>query len=74
MDGFEFVFQLRQSEEGRRIPVVVITAKDLTAEDQSRLRGQASSILHKGSYSREELLREVSRLLTERLAKPGQDL
>jgi signal transduction histidine kinase/DNA-binding response OmpR family regulator len=73
MDGFEFVSQLRQSEEGRRIPVVVITAKELTAEDHARLRGQASSLLHKGSYSREELLREVSRLLkgSERVVEPG---
>ncbi|HLJ92282.1 MAG TPA: response regulator, partial [Gemmataceae bacterium] len=62
MDGFEFVQQLRQHEEWRNIPVVVVTAKDLTAEDRQRLNGQADSIMQKGSYSREELLREIGQL------------
>ena len=63
MDGFEFVQQLRQHEQWRSIPVVVVTAKDLTAEERQRLSGQADSIMQKGSYSREELLREISQLL-----------
>ena len=39
--------------------MVVISAKDLTAEDRERLHGHVQKILQKGDFSREELLREV---------------
>ena len=41
------------------IPVIVITAKDLTPEDRHRLSGHVQAILQKGGYSRQELLREI---------------
>ena len=63
MDGFEFVTELRRSEAGRRIPVVVVTAKDITAEDRKRLNGQVRRIFSKGSFSREELTAELRRAL-----------
>ena len=37
MDGFEFLDELRQPSRWRDIPVVVVTAKDLTAEERERL-------------------------------------
>ncbi len=63
MDGFEFVAELRRTESGRRIPVVVVTAKEITAEDRARLNGQVRRIFHKGSFSREELTAELRRAL-----------
>jgi CheY-like chemotaxis protein len=63
MDGFEFVSELRKNPEWKSIPVVVVTAKDLTSEDRARLNGQVGLILQKGSYSREELLRETTALV-----------
>jgi signal transduction histidine kinase/CheY-like chemotaxis protein len=63
MDGFEFVAELRRTEAGRRIPVVVVTAKEITAEDRERLNGQVGRIFHKGSFSREELTAELRRAL-----------
>ena len=59
MDGFEFVSELRLLESGRHLPVVVVTALEVTAEDRSRLNGQVSRILHKGSFTREELIGEL---------------
>jgi signal transduction histidine kinase/DNA-binding response OmpR family regulator len=59
MDGFTFIEALRQNEAWRAIPVVMVTAKDLTAEDRARLNGQVQHVLHKGSYSRDELLRRM---------------
>jgi CheY-like chemotaxis protein len=56
MDGFTFIEALRQNEAWRAIPVVVVTAKDLTAEDRARLNGQVQHVLQKRSYSRDELL------------------
>jgi len=60
VDGFAFVDELRRHPEWKSIPVVVVTAKDLTAQDRERLSGRVGLILQKGSYSREELLRETS--------------
>ena len=60
MDGFEFAERLRENKEWLDIPVVVITAKDLTKEDHARLKGNVEAIMQKGSYSKGELLSEVS--------------
>ncbi|MBI2908946.1 MAG: response regulator [Chloroflexi bacterium] len=63
MDGFEFAVELRKREEWKSIPIVVLTAKDLTKHDYERLSGYTERVLQKGSYSRQELLAEVSRLV-----------
>jgi signal transduction histidine kinase/DNA-binding response OmpR family regulator len=63
MDGFEFMGELRRTEAGRRVPVVVVTAKEITAEDRDRLNGQVRQIFKKGSFSREELTAELRRAL-----------
>jgi CheY-like chemotaxis protein len=61
MDGFAFIAELRQREEWRTIPVVVLTAKDLTSEERQQLNGSVAQILSKSAYSREDLLEEVRR-------------
>jgi CheY-like chemotaxis protein len=63
MDGFEFLTELRKTPAWRTIPVVVVTAKDLTPEDRRRLNSHVERILQKGVYSREELLREIRDLV-----------
>jgi signal transduction histidine kinase/DNA-binding response OmpR family regulator/HAMP domain-containing protein len=64
MDGFTFVEALRHQEAWRAIPVVVVTAKDLTSDDRQCLNGYVEQILQKGAYSQEALLHEVRRLVT----------
>ena len=59
MDGFEFAEKLRENKDWLDIPVVVITAKDLTSEDHNRLKGNVEAIMQKGSYSKKQLLSEV---------------
>jgi len=63
MDGFAFTEALRQQEAWRSIPIVVITAKNLTEEDHQRLNGYVEKILQKGAYGHEELLAEVRELV-----------
>jgi signal transduction histidine kinase/DNA-binding response OmpR family regulator len=63
MDGFAFIEELRHDDAWPSIPIVVVTAKDLTLEDSQRLNGSVERILQKGTYSREELLREVRNLV-----------
>ncbi|HJW37983.1 MAG TPA: response regulator [Candidatus Udaeobacter sp.] len=59
MDGFEFVDRVRQHPEWRSIPIVVLTAKDLTAEERRRLNGSVETILRKAGNSRTALLNQV---------------
>ena len=63
MDGFSFLEALRRRPEGRNIPVIVVTAKDLTPEDRTRLHGQAIEVLQKGGYSTNELAEEIRRAI-----------
>jgi signal transduction histidine kinase/CheY-like chemotaxis protein len=63
MDGFEFVQELDKLLGARAIPIIVITAKDITLEDRLRLSGYVEKILEKDSYSRDDLLRAVSRMV-----------
>ena len=63
MDGFEFVAELRKNEKWRVVPVVVVTAKDLTPEDRTRLNGHVKKVFQKGTFSREELAREIRQVI-----------
>jgi len=69
MDGFEFVTELRRHEGWRAIPVVVITARDLSLEDRERLNGYVQKILQKGTHGREQLLAEVRELVAASVAR-----
>src|SRR4029079_17355787 len=70
MDGFDFMQELRKRADCRAVPVIVITAKDLTAEDHERLNGEVMRIIQKGSTGTEQLLAEVRELLARQAAIP----
>jgi CheY-like chemotaxis protein len=63
MNGFDFVRELRKNKEWQKIPVIILTAKDLTGEDRHQLKGNVERILQKGDYNREQLLSEVRELV-----------
>jgi len=60
MDGFDFLTAMRARPEWQHIPVIVITAKDLTADDRNRLTGRVEEIVEKSTFTRQQLLRRVS--------------
>jgi len=64
MDGFELLAALRERPEWEKIPVVVITAKDLTAEDHARLNGAVQQIVPKNSGDPQALLDYVLDLVS----------
>jgi hypothetical protein len=68
MNGFEFIAELRTNEAYRAIPIVVVTAKDLTEEDRRHLNGNVEQVFRKGAFGREELLRELRELLAAHAA------
>ena len=65
MDGFELVAALQANPAWRDIPVVVVTALDLSTEDRRRLNGGVEKILLKSAYAPAELIARVVALLGE---------
>jgi CheY-like chemotaxis protein len=55
VDGFEFLTSLRETEAGLNVPVVVVTAAELTPEDHRRLNGGVSRVLGKSAFGQEAL-------------------
>ena len=76
MDGFEFLARLQADGREPRVPVVVVTAADLTESDHHRLNGAVEKVLLKQAYGRDELLRElrelVGRIVPGRLVEPQE--
>jgi signal transduction histidine kinase/DNA-binding response OmpR family regulator len=68
MDGFEFLDEMRRKAEWRDIPVVVVTAKDLTDADRRRLNGGVERIIQK--TDRDDMLREVRSVLAKLVERP----
>ena len=68
LDGFAVVEHMRQSDALQRVPIVIVTAKDLSAEDRAMLRG-ARAIFERNDYDRQELLDAV----VERVAELAAD-
>jgi CheY-like chemotaxis protein len=69
MDGFAFVAEFRRHDAWRAIPIVVITARDLSREDHDRLNGYVERILQKGAAGRDQLLAEVRELVAASVAR-----
>ena len=69
MDGFEFLRELRQREDGRLIPVVVVTAKDLSTDEKNLLRTSVENVIQKSTISHEDLLADIRNKISS-LAKP----
>lgn len=63
MDGFTVIEELRKKQETSAIPVIVVTAKELTADEKSRLSGHIQALLQKGDFLNDEFLEEVKSLI-----------
>ncbi len=62
MDGFEFLRQLRQHPQWRSLPVIVLTAKDLSTEERQWLDSQTQRIYQKGAGNK-QILDEIRTLI-----------
>jgi PAS domain S-box-containing protein len=63
VDGFEFLDEMKKDPKWMSVPVIVVTAKTLTRDDERRLTGTVEDILHKGSHGIESLLADLSERL-----------
>jgi CheY-like chemotaxis protein/two-component sensor histidine kinase len=66
MDGLQFLERLRLNPLAASIPVVVLTAKDLTPEDHRRLHGRVADVLSKGSITAVALVEQINAILSVR--------
>ena len=72
MDGFEFVQAVRGRKDLRDVPIIVLTAKDLTEEDKQRLTGCVTCILQKQTASPEDLQKELRAAFARHLPVKSQ--
>ena len=63
MSGFEFILRVRQNITHARLPIVVLTAKEIDDQDMTVLSRQANAIFLKGSPWRETFLTRIASLL-----------
>jgi PAS domain S-box-containing protein len=65
MDGFEFLAERRKNKALARIPVIVVTAADLSEDDRRRLNGGVLHVLQKSAQTRDQLLGELRELVAQ---------
>ena len=61
LSGFEVIEAVLSNARTRDIPIIVLTAHDLTAADMARLNGHVAATLSKNGFNKERLLREMRR-------------
>ena len=72
MDGFEFLRELRRQPALANVPVIVVTAKELTAEDVRILSGQTDGIVTKDQTYLTELAAAVRGRLTRQPTREAE--
>jgi CheY-like chemotaxis protein len=66
MDGFETLSEMQRIPELQNIPVVVVTSKDLSANELNWLRDRAVAVVAKGANSRSQLVEALERQISAR--------
>ncbi|OQY49063.1 MAG: hypothetical protein B6247_24365, partial [Candidatus Parabeggiatoa sp. nov. 2] len=65
MDGFEFLTHLQDNEKWRSTPVIVLTAKNLTAQEQAHLNQQVETIFQKDADNQDKLISSIHKQISE---------
>jgi CheY-like chemotaxis protein len=74
LDGFGFLDELERQHPGHNVPVIVLTAKELTSEDFDRLNGRVARILAKGDLTYLDKLTELIRLRARMIGAAPQPI
>ncbi len=72
MDGFNLLEQLRQHPRTKNIPVIVVSAKDITADERARLKGYIEALYQKGSLSPRAFVEQVVQVIGEKTSRIGE--
>ena len=68
VNGFDVVDALNKNPETARIPLIVVTASDITVEERARLNGGVTAVMGKAGFDGQRFVAEVRRAMTGRLA------
>ena len=63
MSGFDVARCLKDNPRTTDIPILVLTSKEISSQDRQLLRTNVSSVVQKGTSAREQLLREIRRVM-----------
>ena len=63
IDGFAVLDALKANPKTAPIPVIIVTAKELSSAEKNRLKGQIHSLMQKGEFMNDELMDEVRALV-----------
>jgi signal transduction histidine kinase/CheY-like chemotaxis protein len=66
VNGFDVVEALKEQPDTARIPVLIVTAKQVTSDDRAKLRGSVREIMEKGSFDGVRFTAEVRRAMSGR--------
>jgi threonine synthase len=69
IDGFGLVEELKLDPRTRDIPVVVVSAKDITTEERKRLNGHIEALYQKGSLSTRKFVDQVIQVIADKSAE-----
>ncbi len=63
VDGFTVIEEAKRDPATKNIPIIVVSAKDITAEDRKRLNGCIEALIGKGMLNEDELMQEIVKAL-----------
>jgi CheY-like chemotaxis protein len=66
VNGFDVVEALSDQPDTARIPILVVTAKEITGEDRAKLNGYVTTIMEKTEFSRDRCIAEIRRAMSGR--------
>jgi len=64
LNGFDLLSKISQNRDWQQIPIIVVTAKELSSEERKQLKEDVDCIFQKGDYSRNDLLNKIHSLTT----------
>jgi threonine synthase len=65
IDGFGFVEELKLDPRTKDIPVVIVSAKDITPDERRRLNGHIQAVYQKGSLPPRKFVDQVVQVIEE---------
>jgi threonine synthase len=66
IDGFGFVEELKLDPRTKNIPIVVVSAKDITLEERNRLNGRIEALYQKGSLPTRKFVDKVINVIEDK--------
>jgi PAS domain S-box-containing protein len=66
VSGFDVVEALSEQPDTGRIPILIVTAKEITSQDRTKLNGSVATVLEKAQFSRNRFVAEVRRAMSGR--------